>query len=81
MSGIGRVRGWDIGSIIGSWDVQPIGSRQVATWHFPSGQHIQPYTPIREATHEEWLAEQQALGHAIADDHERCIYYYEISTD
>lgn len=70
--------------IIGSWDFQPIGMRQTAIWDHTPG-HRQPYVPIREATHEEWLAEASANAVAQGRDfdmnHERCNHYYEISLD
>jgi hypothetical protein len=74
--------------IIGSWDIQPLGVRQAAYWHEPGTPpgNLQPYVPIREATHEEWLAEARERaafqGRPLPPlDHERCTYYYEISTD
>lgn len=78
----GTKKGGKVPLIIASWDEQPIGIRQVGTWHFPEGERVQPYVPVRQATHEEWMSEQrEVFGHAIPDDHERATYYYEISTD
>lgn len=68
--------------IIGSWDALPLGKREVGRWHLADGVvQVQPYVPVRVATHEEWAAEQRGRGYFIPDDHERATFYYEVSTD
>ena len=70
--------------IIGSWDWQEIGSTQSGFWDAHPGIR-QLYLVLRQATHEEWLAEAsanaKAEGRPFDMNHPRCTFYFEISMD